>query len=199
MERNPSNSPPAPDPVHPFKNSRSLLVVLRDEGIDVEEESRLYDQLANDDASSRRNIRVQSRTQSPGPPSIFSNDIWLGDNSGESLAFARDVHISGWTHVGDALGGAYIVYDCVIKTKEGTVIHAHKRYSAFVKLLSALRRTLPRNQQQLIPSLPPKSPLARFRPTFLDSRRRQLEYWLSTVLLHPEVGGSKAVREWVMD
>ena len=43
-----------------------------------------------------------------GPPSVFSNDIFLGDNSGESLAFARDVKISGWTSVGDQLGGAYI-------------------------------------------------------------------------------------------
>lgn len=40
--------------------------------------------------------------------SIFSKDIWLGDNLGESLAFARDVRISGWTSVGDKLGGAYI-------------------------------------------------------------------------------------------
>jgi hypothetical protein len=68
--------------------------------------------------------------------------------------------------VGDAhgLGGAYVgtfslvtmlqpflcshvalwpVYDCVIKTKEGTPIHAHKRYSDFVVLETELLRTLP--------------------------------------------------------
>jgi len=41
---------------------------------------------------------------------VFSGDgIWLGDNSGESLTFARDVKISGWTSVGDKVtGGAYI-------------------------------------------------------------------------------------------
>lgn len=51
----------------------------------------------------------KQRPASPqGPPSVFSNDIYLGDNSGESLAFARDVRISGWTSVGDKLGGAYI-------------------------------------------------------------------------------------------
>ena len=51
----------------------------------------------------------RQRPASPqGPPSVFSNDIYLGDNSGESLAFARDVRISGWTSVGDKLGGAYI-------------------------------------------------------------------------------------------
>lgn len=40
--------------------------------------------------------------------SIFSHDIWLGDNSGESQAFARNVEIAGWTSVGDRQGGAYV-------------------------------------------------------------------------------------------
>ena len=53
-----------------------------------------------------------------GTPSVFSHDIRLDDNSGASQAFARNVHISGWTSVGDKLGGAYVVYDCVIRTKE---------------------------------------------------------------------------------
>ena len=95
--------------------------------------------------------------------SIFSNDIWLGDNCGESKAFARAVEIPGWTSVGDKRGGAYVggfvsrrlnlasdkklmvcqVYDCAIKTKEGTVIHALKRYSAFAQLYTRLRATLP--------------------------------------------------------
>lgn len=155
---------------------------------------------------------------------------------GESLAFARDVKISGWTSVGDKLGGAYIgayhaqiilcqfiakdivpVYDCAINTKEGTIIHAHKRYSEFAELHSMLRHTLPvgfrsftfralelhltwiqYHQLNFLPPLPPKSPLARFRPTFIDRRRRLLQYWLASVLLHPEIGGSEPVRVWVM-
>ncbi|KIJ58109.1 hypothetical protein HYDPIDRAFT_119984 [Hydnomerulius pinastri MD-312] len=187
---------PSPSPSHPFRNTTGLLVVLPDK-IDVEEESRLYDETCDDqDAQASR----ASRPRSPqGPPSIFSRDIWLGDNSGESRAFARDVKLSGWTNVGDKLGGAYIVYDCVIRTKEGTTIHAHKRYSAFVELYEALRRSLPRHQQHFVPALPPKSPFARYRPAFLDRRRRQLQYWLSAVLLHPEIGACQAVRFWVMD
>jgi hypothetical protein len=39
---------------------------------------------------------------------VFSREIWLGDNSGESMGFARDVTISGWTNVGDKPEGAYI-------------------------------------------------------------------------------------------
>ena len=62
--------------------------------------------------SSLRN--AERRASSPeldkrkAPPSIFSNDIWLGDNSGASSLFAREVEIRGWTSVGDKLGGAYI-------------------------------------------------------------------------------------------
>lgn len=59
------------------------------------------------------------------PQSILSADIYLSDNTGgaPALAFAQDVRISGWTTVGDRAGrkngsGAYVVYDCVILTKE---------------------------------------------------------------------------------
>lgn len=65
----------------------------------------VYLQEPDDHANANRHSRPTSVN---GPPSIFSNDIFLGDNSGESLAFARDVKISGWTSVGDQLGGAYI-------------------------------------------------------------------------------------------
>ncbi|THG94516.1 hypothetical protein EW026_g6972 [Hermanssonia centrifuga] len=139
------------------------------------------------------------------PPSVFSAEdapsIWLADNSnsGSSTGFARDVHIAGWTHVGDKLGGAYIVYDCAITTKEGTVMHTHKRYSAFAQLYAHLRATLPAAQQRFVPPLPPKNPLSKFRATFLDRRRRALQHWLASVLLHPDVGGCEAVRQWVME
>ncbi|KAH7910208.1 Phox-like protein [Hygrophoropsis aurantiaca] len=191
-------------PSHPFKHSTSLLVVIPDK-IDIEEESRLYDQICDDRSRPLPQSQAPSSRRAPhsptrkGPPSVFSRDIWLGDNSGESRAFARDVAISGWTSVGDKLGGAYIVYDCVIRTKEGTTIHAHKRYSAFADLDEDLRRTLPYHLHHFIPTIPPKSPFARYRPAFLDRRRRQLQYWLSAVLLHPEIGACQAVRFWVMD
>ncbi|KAF9258512.1 Phox-like protein [Marasmius fiardii PR-910] len=180
---------------HPFAHSTSRLEILPN-GIDIEEELRLYDQLCEGNDERRRPNSIDIA------PSIFSREsisIWLGDSIGDSKAFARDVKIAGWTNVGDKMGGAYVVYDCAIKTKEGTFIHAHKRYSSFVELESALHRTLPRHQRHYVPSLPPKAPFARYRPAFLDRRRRQLEYWLSAVLLHPDVGSSQAVRLWVMD
>ncbi|KAG9318959.1 Phox-like protein [Chiua virens] len=191
----PDGNPTSSSTTHPFRNATGLLVLLPDK-IDVEEESRFYDQPCDepDGGASRSSIHL-----SLGPPSVFSHDIWLGDSLGESGAFARDVRISGWTHVGDKLGGAYVVYDCVIRTKESTTIHAHKRYSAFLELYQALKQSLPSHLQHFVPILPPKSPLSRYRPAFLDHRRRQLQYWLSAVLLHPEIGACQAVKWWVMD
>ncbi|GLB41013.1 putative terpenoid cyclases protein prenyltransferase [Lyophyllum shimeji] len=128
-------------PEHPFANSKNLLEILPNK-IDVEEESRLYDELACDEEADVRSIRSLPASFQ-GPPSIFSKDIWLDDKTGEALAFARDVTITGWTNVGDKPEGGYIVYDCTIRTMEGTVIHALKRYSDFAILESALRHTLP--------------------------------------------------------
>ncbi|TDL21902.1 Phox-like protein [Rickenella mellea] len=191
------------DIVHPFKNSKSLLIVIPNDRIDVEAESAFYDDFCLDGVDSRSHLsRRRSRSAPPSPrdaPSVFSNDIWLGDNSGESNAFARDVTITGWTSVGDKRGSAYIVYDCSIRTAQNTTLHAHKRYSAFVQLYASLRRTLPQTLLSQIPPLPPKAALAKFRPTFLDRRRRMLQHWLSAVLLHPDIGGCQAVRDWVLD
>ncbi|KAJ7725885.1 hypothetical protein B0H14DRAFT_2410513, partial [Mycena olivaceomarginata] len=176
--------------------------------IDVEAESRLYDDLVfvrpsflrlllGNSIDALGCLPIEPRPKRPyspvAPPSVFSNDIRLGDNCGESAAFAREVQISGWTSVGDAhgLGGAYVVYDCTIKTKEGTPIHAHKRYSDFA-------RPEARASRPSVPELPPKAPLARYRAAFLARYRRALDHWLAAVLLHPDVGGCEAVRRWVM-
>jgi hypothetical protein len=113
--------------------------------------------------------------------------------------FARDVQISGWTMVGDKLsGGAYVVFDCAIHLKDGTVVHAHKRYSAFVDLYRELKDALPERMRATVPKLPPKSPLSKFRAAFLDKRRRDLQHWLASVVLHPDLGGREAVRRWVV-
>ncbi|KAF7419192.1 hypothetical protein PC9H_001778 [Pleurotus ostreatus] len=183
-------------------SSNHLLEIIPNR-IDVREEARLYDELCEDDDSDGGTPTGPRGSRSSSPdvaPSLFSREsIWLQDHSGESAAFAQDVEISGWTSVGDRKGGAYVVYDCSIKTKEGTVIHAHKRYSAFEELETALRLSLPRNLQASVPDLPPKAPLSKYRPVFLERRRQLLQHWLSSVLLHPEIGACKAVRLWVMD
>ncbi|EPT01195.1 hypothetical protein FOMPIDRAFT_1161819 [Fomitopsis schrenkii] len=192
-----AQTPTSPTTPRPFEHAQGLIEVLPDK-IDVEEEARLYEELCDTPVGSEYEYPHNARP-SIDAPSVYSKDIWLGDHSGESQGFAREVEVIGWTSVGDKRGGAYIVFDCAIKTKEGPVIHVHKRYSAFAELYAHLRARLPQSYQRFIPPLPPKSPLAKFRPSFLDQRRRLLQHWLSSVLLHPDIGGCQILREWVMD
>ncbi|KAF5323242.1 hypothetical protein D9619_013507 [Psilocybe cf. subviscida] len=157
--------------------------------------------------------KMHRRRRSSLPPeSIFSADIFLADNTNSPASqswetpplFASDVAISGWSTVGTTGktgkggAGAYVVYDVAITTREGTMMHALKRYTAFEELASKLRKGLPRPLLPFLPPLPPKAPLARFRPAFLETRRRLLQFWLVRVLLHPELGGRREVREWVL-
>ncbi|KAI0825559.1 Phox homologous domain-containing protein [Irpex lacteus] len=199
--------------VHTLRRSASMLEILPQE-IDVEEEMRVYEDMCDtpivgslsDEETTTTSRRRLPRSHTKRPDSIFSQDshsIWLADNSGKGSsstgAFAQDVQVIGWTSVGDKKGGAYIVYDCAIQTKEGAVVHVHKRYSAFEQLYWRLRSTLPPYQQSLVPQLPPKNPLSKFRAAFLDKRRRALQHWLASVMLHPDVGGCQAIRQWVIN
>lgn len=195
------------------RTSGSMIEVIP-QGIDIEEEARLYEELCDspitEAASDSEVAHTTRRPQHPvkrhrsRPSSLFSHEpsIWLSDNTSPdspSLTFARDVQISGWTMVGDKVsGGAYVVFDCAIQLKDGTVVHAHKRYSAFAELYRQLKDSLPERMWSTVPKLPPKSPLSKFRAAFLDKRRRELQHWLAGVILHPDLGGKEVVRRWVM-
>ena len=61
-----------------------------------------------------------------------------------------------------------------------------------------LRKALP-NLKALVPSLPPKSAVRKLQPSFLQARRRALEVFLATVLLHEELGGSAIAKRWCLD
>ncbi|KAF4609570.1 hypothetical protein D9613_012234 [Agrocybe pediades] len=150
------------------------------------------------------------------------------NDDGEDHLFARDVRIDGWSTVGDGGGrlrekkkrsntmdgqlssagmlekvvqggGAYVVYDIVIKTREGTEMRVLKRYSAFEELRENLIKRLDPSLHALVPALPPKSALAKFRPAFLEQRRKMLQFFLVGVLLRPELGGREEVRAWVLE
>ncbi|SCV70521.1 BQ2448_1915 [Microbotryum intermedium] len=139
----------------------------------------------------------------PRPPSIASTNsqrssrigVLLEDCSNrENHAFARDVRITGFHPVGSQNAGGFVVFEIEI----GTLIKLNKRYSAFVRLRADLVREFP-HFRGWVPRLPPKNSLAKYRPSFLDRRRAQLAYWLTTILLHPEAGRCALVRQWVLD
>ncbi|TNY19350.1 hypothetical protein DMC30DRAFT_417953 [Rhodotorula diobovata] len=142
--------------------------------------------------SSRRGVRVED---------------WTDRRQGN---FVRDVKITGYHAVGSE-GGGFVLFDIEIETLPSgvaaapTKIRIHKRYSAFVRLRADLLQSNSAFRGH-VPRLPPKSSFGtldfvqpKYRPSFLDKRRKLLAFWLSTVLLHPVVGGSPVVRQWVLE
>ncbi|KAJ7861060.1 hypothetical protein B0H13DRAFT_1526471, partial [Mycena leptocephala] len=114
----------------PFAHTTSRLEIIPS-GNGIERRSRLRGCGMVWTRPRRIRKHRQRHTRPLRPQRVFSNDIWLGHNCGESAVFAKDVQISGWTSVGMPRASAW---GCVMKTKEGTLIHAHKRYSDFVAL-----------------------------------------------------------------
>ncbi|KZT32905.1 Phox-like protein [Sistotremastrum suecicum HHB10207 ss-3] len=201
-----TNAPTQQRPSHPFAGSKGLLIVVPRDHIDVEEEADFYDQFTEDKLKRRHYNHDLVDTRSI----ISDPDIQIQDNRTPSTSdffpspsltapFAQNVKIDGWTTVGDKdpTGGGYIVFDCRIITREGITIHIYKRYSSFARLRSVLRNSVPPHLRVMIPPLPPKSPLSKFRQTFLATRRQELECWLAFILLHPDLGGRQEVKNWV--
>ncbi|GAA5904700.1 hypothetical protein JCM8208_001330 [Rhodotorula glutinis] len=181
--------------------SADLLVRLDDGGEDdlVDDDA---DQFSSDDESFRfRPPSIASTTTSrrSSRRGVRVED-WTDRRTGN---FVRDVKITGYHAVGSE-GGGFVVFEIEIETlptgaaARPTKIRCHKRYSAFVRLRADLLQADPSFRGH-VPRLPPKSSFAKYRPSFLDKRRQLLAFWLSTVLLHPVVGGSPVVRRWVLE
>ncbi|KAK4048868.1 hypothetical protein OIO90_005676 [Microbotryomycetes sp. JL221] len=142
------------------------------------------------------------------PPSIASSatsqrssflGIRVEDHSAERVdAFAREVKITGYHPVGSQDAAGFVVFDIAIRTREGAELRIHRRYSAFVRLRKELLLAHP-ELKACVPPLPPKSSFSKYRASFLEKRRQQLSFWLSTVLLHPLAGASAVVRQWVLE
>ncbi|KDE06177.1 hypothetical protein MVLG_03459 [Microbotryum lychnidis-dioicae p1A1 Lamole] len=182
---------------HPFAHTTALL--RRTHSADLLErdgEPPSEDDFSSDDEIFR-----------PRPPSIASTNSQRSSRIGvlledctnwENHAFARDVRITGFHPVGSQNAGGFVVFEIEIFTPQGTLIKLNKRYSAFVRLRADLVREYP-HFRGWVPRLPPKNSLAKYRPSFLDRRRAQLAYWLTTILLHPEAGRCALVRQWVLE
>lgn len=71
-----------------------------------------------------------------------------------------------------------------------------KRYSEFEDLRARLVRTFP-DAVGSMPQFPPKSVIARFRPSFLEKRKEGLSFFLNCILLNPEFAGSPVLKEFI--
>lgn len=132
-------------------------------------------------------ISLVDRTQQPDD---FAGHTW-----------ARDVRVTDHTIVrgGDKIAAyvVWIIWVAVesVSEEHPTGIQIRKRYSEFARLRSDLLSAFP-TLSGALPKLPPKSVVSKFRPSFLEKRRRGLEYFLSCVLLNPQFGTTPIVRSW---
>ncbi|KAI8975182.1 Phox homologous domain-containing protein, partial [Mycotypha africana] len=76
-------------------------------------------------------------------------------------------------------------------------ITVRKRYSDFVELKESLMKEYP-TLRKTIPNLPPKKVVGKFTPSFVEQRRKELEYFFKYIVLHPTLGGSSIVKQWII-
>ncbi|KAI8374389.1 uncharacterized protein BYT42DRAFT_576185 [Radiomyces spectabilis] len=117
------------------------------------------------------------------------------DKNGYGTLFASDAMVSHPLRIGIGYG-SYICYSCTILSSKGPPIVVRKRYSDFVCLREALVKQYP-HMKNSIPKLPPKKVVGKFTPTFVEQRRRELEYFFKYIVLHPSLGASPIVKQWI--
>ncbi|KAF9286782.1 hypothetical protein BGZ88_008887 [Linnemannia elongata] len=78
-------------------------------------------------------------------------------------------------------------------------------YSSHSRMASSTSVTSTSSQQSAsgsiirgMPKLPPKKVVGKFRPAFVEKRRRELEYFLEWVVAHPIMGDSPVVVQWFL-
>ncbi|KAK9332053.1 Phox homologous domain-containing protein [Lipomyces starkeyi] len=131
----------------------------------------------------------------PIPITLVDHSMDDGDVNGQM--WARSAWVGDYAIVaGAGKAGAYVTWLCVIETVEGRTIRFRKRYSEFCQLQNALSGEFPL-LRAAIPGLPPKSIISKFRPAFLEERRRGLEYFLACIVLNPVFAGSTVVKDFI--
>jgi hypothetical protein len=150
--------------------------------------------------------RQSSKSDTEDLQILAPNPILLVDNSHPEAGvtdnlkngiWANSVRIPEYDIVeGSTRAGGYVVYLIHIETATGGEISISKRYSEFADFHDALVVQFPKRKRE-IPDIPPKSIVSKFRPTFLESRRIRLEYFLLCVLLNPALASSDLVKQFV--
>ncbi|RAL60478.1 hypothetical protein DID88_000253 [Monilinia fructigena] len=149
--------------------------------------------------------------------SIDPNGITLQDNTTEGeegdvngkvkneACWARSVVIedfvvvngTGRMGIGGAMGmGISNIGSFVVWNVKGTPITIRNVIASFADLRGKLLRTFP-NSAGMIPELPRKSVISKFRPKFLENRRAGLQYFLNCIILNPEFSSSPVLKEFL--
>lgn len=82
---------------------------------------------------------------------------------------------------------------------DGTGYSSHSRMASSTSVTStSSRQSASGSIIRGMPKLPPKKVVGKFRPAFVEKRRRELEYFLEWVVAHPVMGDSPVVVQWFL-
>ncbi|ORX97327.1 Phox-like protein [Basidiobolus meristosporus CBS 931.73] len=177
------------------KKLADLLSVSRGKDSDEENDGALSD--IDTSNTMHQDFVMDDDTSECSAPELSSVDPFLEtENPHHSEVFAEDVSVTNPTRIGQGVG-SYTVYTCIAKTPRGGSITIQKRYSEFVMLRRLITKHF-RPYRKGIPMLPKKKAVGRFKPEFIEGRRKGLEYFMAYILLHPVIGGSPIIRKWFL-
>lgn len=133
----------------------------------------------------------------PRPGAIVLEDHSEEDNIFSQSCWARHATIDEYVLISGPTGiGAYVVWHCTVETLKGGDVTIRKRYSEFDQLRADLVRAFP-HAEAMIPQLPRKSIVSRFRPKFLEARKAGLSHFINCILLNPEFAASPILKDFI--
>ncbi|KAJ2326200.1 hypothetical protein GGI00_004817, partial [Coemansia sp. RSA 2681] len=131
---------------------------------------------------------------------INSGAIGGDDDSRNSAArrdstLADDVRIIGWVTRGSGLD-VHTEFKVVVHLTRGENLTIMRRYTDFAMLREVLCQRFYTFRKR-IPHLPPKKAFGKFEDKFLKERESGLQFFLAYVMLHPVIGRSSIIKQWL--
>ncbi|KAJ2867928.1 hypothetical protein GGH94_000478 [Coemansia aciculifera] len=116
-------------------------------------------------------------------------------SGGRHRTLVDDVRIIGWVTRGSGLD-VHTEFKVVVHLARGENLTVMRRYTDFALLREVLCQRYYTFRKR-IPHLPPKKAFGKFEDRFLKERESGLQFFLAYVMLHPVIGCSSIVRQWL--
>ncbi|KAJ2715377.1 hypothetical protein H4R19_001237 [Coemansia spiralis] len=117
------------------------------------------------------------------------------ERAGGHRTIVDDVRIIGWATRGRGLD-VHTEFKVVLHRTAGDNVTVLRRYSDFEVLYEVLCDRFPLFAKR-IPHLPRKKAFGKFEDKFLKKRESGLQFFLAYVMLHPVIGCSIVIRQWI--
>ncbi|KAJ2665789.1 hypothetical protein IW148_001548 [Coemansia sp. RSA 1199] len=113
----------------------------------------------------------------------------------ERRTFVDDVRIIGWVTRGSGLD-VHTEFKVVVHLSRGENLTVMRRYTDFEVLYDVLCERYGAFSKR-IPRLPRKKAFGKFEDRFLKKRESGLQFFLAYVMLHPVIGCSTVIKQWL--